>query len=315
MKFYAGVLGVCFVISSIAANKVTKDVHAFLPLFERNSINRKVLDMRFSVICKGNNGYKSYVQHSDVHLVFDAETSKYRRENKYYPDPADTNSYKFSVQVWNEKEYIKWDRVVDGRPGFRVLGHGIYEAPGTAEIRGRPLGDIIIPFDILFLFDVFPRTFAQTVPEQNPTLGRVMGSTITIETERNTFVFSKKTGALEKIDYLDKGKINSTVKLSSHVERSGVWLPLRFIFIEGKEDITEVSVDPKTLRLLDKVEDDSIFSETLPAGCYVNDYIKKTNYTITTLDNPPQDVEALQKVLDKMLDQAEEQKVTVEQKK
>jgi hypothetical protein len=309
MKSYTVVLGVCLVTSCVSAKDETQDVYAFLPLFERNSIARKVLDMSYSVNCEGKRLDESYSFQSDVHLVFDAETGKYRREGRYYPDPADTNSYEFSMQIWNEKEHIRWDRVVDGRPGFRALGAGIYEAPGRATIRGRPLGDTVVPLDIVFFFDGFPRTFAETVPKQNPKLVSMAGGTITIETQYNTFVFSKKTGALEKVEYLDQGEANVVVKLSHHVERSGVWIPLRIVFMFGKENsghITEISVAPQTLRLLDKVEDDSIFSETLPPRCYVNDDIRKNAYRVTTLDtNPPQDAEAIQKMLDKMLEQTE----------
>lgn len=315
MKSHMVVVGVCFAISSVSAKDEVLDAHAFLPLFERNTIARKVLDMSYSVNSKGKHLSNSFSFQSDVHLVFDAETGKYRRERKYYPDPADTNSYTFSVQIWNENEYIEWDRVVNSRLGFRALGAGIYEESGRAMIRARPLGDIVIPLDIMFLFGIFPRTFAQTVPEQNPKLRNMTGDVITIETQHNKFVFSRKNSALEKIEFYDKGEVELVFNLFNHIECSGVWIPLRIVMIIGKrdsEDITEIFVDPKTLRLLDKVEDDSIFNETLPSGCYVNDDIKKTAYTLTMLDNPPQDVEALQKMLEKMLEQAEEQKATVE---
>lgn len=312
------VLGSCLVTSSVSAQAETLDVHAYLPLFDRNSIARKVLDMRYSAICKGKRLNKSYAVHSDGHLVFDAATGMYRSERRYYSDPADTNSYKLTVEVWNGKEHIEWKRDVDGRPGFRALGAGIYEAPGTAMIRSRPLGDTVVPSTITFFFAVFPRTWAETVPDQNPKLGRVTEGTITIETEGNTFLFSKKTGALEKIDARDKGGVYYTVRLSNHVESSGVWIPLRIIEIIGKEEdgnVSEISVERQTLRVLDKAGDDAVFRETLPVGCYVGDEIKKTGYWITTLDNPPPDVEALKKTLDKMLEQAEEQKAAVEKKK
>ena len=66
--------------------------------------------------------------------------------------------------------------------------------------------------------------------------------------------------------------------------------------------------------MLDAV-DVSIFSDVLPAGCVVNDDIEKRVYTISTVDTLPNDVEAVKQVLEKMLEQAEEQKAAVEQQK
>jgi outer membrane murein-binding lipoprotein Lpp len=52
----------------------------------------------------------------------------------------------------------------------------------------------------------------------------------------------------------------------------------------------------------------------MPAGCVVSDRIRKKNYITTTVDTLPNDVEAVKQALEKMLEQAEEQKTAVEQK-
>jgi predicted ATP-grasp superfamily ATP-dependent carboligase len=46
----------------------------------------------------------------------------------------------------------------------------------------------------------------------------------------------------------------------------------------------------------------------------VDDDIGKRSYTVTTIDALPNDVEAVRKALEKMLEQAQEQKAAVEQK-
>lgn len=112
--------------------------------------------------------------------------------------------------------------------------------------------------------------------------------------------------------------IYETLNLSDHVERSGILVPLRIVRAyydnSGKMDACyEYSVDPQTLRILDTV-DDSVYSVALPTGCHVDDDIRKRSYTVTAVDTLPNDVEAVQKVLEEMLEQAEEQKAAVEQK-
>lgn len=314
MKCCIRVLSFCLAMRVLAQNQ-QPDIHALLPLFERNTIAKKVLDMQYSIINKGDHLNGSDSIPINVHLVFDANTGKYYRESRCYSEPANTNIFDLSVSVWNEKEYVKWDRSVSEKLGFRILGPGVYEEPGRATLRARPLGEIV-PMAIMFFFDKFPRTFAESVPENNPKLGSIDGDKIIIETQHHTFVFSKKTGALEKIKYFDNGKVNATIMLSNHVELTGVLIPLKIVFVFGDEKLghgAEININPQTVRLFDEVEDDSIFNVSLPSGCFVSDQIGKRAYMVTTLEDPPQDVKALEQMLEQMLEQAEEQKATVEQ--
>ena len=64
-----------------------------------------------------------------------------------------------------------------------------------------------------------------------------------------------------------------------------------------------MSVDPQTLRLLDKAEDPSIFSEPLPAGCVVTDEIRKKRYRVTAEGALPDDAEAIQAELPEQADE------------
>ena len=304
MKWCAIAVGVLLLMSPVRAEGEALDVQAFLPLFEKNSLARKTLDMRYSRDSTLNYSGKILSGKEDVHLVFDAGTGKYRKEEKRYDDPADASVYHFTVKMWDGKELVSWERFVDKKPGFRALESGVFEQPGSAEISSQPDDEIPTGItDILFFFDDFPCTFAETVPKQNPKLGSVSGDTVTIETKGNKFVFSKKTGTLERIDHYSDPKtktVYKTYELSGHVECSGVWIPLRIVetyFVRGERlGISEISVDPKTLRLLDKVEDKSIFKAALPVGCVVHDGIRKKSYTVKTVGM--EFVEAWERVLE-----------------
>ena len=321
------VMGACLAIVSVdpfispaIAEEEELEIQAFLPLFEKNSLGRKVLEVSYSlnsvVYFSGGEGGST----NDICLVFDAETGKYREERKYYNNPNDTNSYRLFVDMWDGEESVSWERTVSTNQGRRALGAGLYEHPGTAVIKPSHK----VPAFASFYYDSSRRPFSEIVPRQNPRLGNFAGDKVIIETEKNRFEFSKKTGALERHDsyFLDKnGKRKGegaydTYEFSSHVERSGVWLPLRVVATMRQPDGTvaaksEISLDPKTLRLLDKVES-SRFTETLPAGCGVTDKNRNQRYIVRTADTLPNDVEAVTKALEKMLEQAQEQ---VEEKK
>lgn len=320
-------MGACLAIVSAApfispamAGEETPDIQAFLPLLERNSLGRKVLEVSYSQKCTSYLAGTAGDSTDDVSLVFDAGTGKYREEMKCYNNPNDTNSYDLFVNMWDGEEHVSWIRRVSTNQGYRALGAGIYENPGTAVIKSSHG----VPGFALPNYDESRRPFSEIVPEKNPRLGGLSEDKVIIETEENRFEFSKKTGALERLEFYfldDNGKrrrgvADTTYAFSNHVERSGVWLPLR-VFVTRVQPYgavvfkTEVSVDPKTLRLLDKVEP-SRFRETLPVGCDVTDKNRKTSYTVTTADTLPTDVDALKKVLDKMLEQAQEQKAEAE---
>ena len=301
MRLYVITLGVFF-LSFAAEGDEALGIQAFLPLFERNTIAGKTLDVRYSRDSTLNYSGKILSGKEDVHLVFDAGTGKYRKEEKRYDDPADASVYHFTVEMWDGKELVSWERFAGKKPGFRALESGVFEQPGIAEISSQPDDEIPTAITgILFFFDAFPYTFAETVPKQNPKLGSVSGDTVTIETKGNKFVFSQKTGTLERIDYYSAPKtVYKTYELSGHVECSGVWIPLRIVetyFVRGERlGISEISVDPKTLRLLDKVEDKSIFKAALPVGCVVHDGIRKKSYTVKTVGM--EFVEAWERVLE-----------------
>ena len=321
------VMGACLAIVSVApfispamAGEETLDIQAFLPLFERNSLGRKVLEVSYSYKCTSYDAWTKGDRTGDIRLVFDAGTGKYREEAKCYNNPNDANSYDLFVDMWDGEESVSWERRVSTKQGYRALGAGLYENPGTAVIKSfHGVPGFALPY-----YDESRRPFSEIVPEQNPRLGGLSEDKVIIETDKNRFEFSKKTGALERLDFyfLDDNKkrrgrlSHSMYAFSNHVERSGFWLPLR-VFLTGVQPDgtvvfkTEVSVDPKTLRLLDKVEP-SRFRETLPVGCDVTDKNRKTSYTVTTADTLPTDVDALKKVLDKMLEQAQEQKAEAE---
>jgi len=332
IRLCAIILGISFALPCVWAKGETLDVQAFLPLFERNSLGRKVLDVRYSESAEADDGGKMRFVKVDVHLVFDAETGKYREEVTYYrPPPNDADASSFIVKMWDGKEFVEWERLTFNEPGFRALGAGLYEHPGEAVISSQP----ITPSFVTFCYDtsyanVYLRPFAKTVPEQNPQASILDRDTITIEAvpfakALNRFEFSKDTGVLRKFVRYYPNKNNEmiardTQEFSGHVECSGFWIPLRMVATERQPNDgslshkSVISVDPKTLRLLDTVEDVSIFSKALPAGCAVIDEVRKIEYTVTTANTLPNDVDALKKVLDKMLEQAQGQKEALEQK-
>jgi len=315
-------IGALFVLSSVSAKDEALDVQAFLPLFERNSIGRKTLDISYSVNFSRNSDSNIVIKKADVYLVFDAETEKYRAETKLYADQNRVDVYSLMVNIWDGNEEIVWDREVSKKPGYRVSQLGIYEAPGTAVVANRSWRKH--EFYISFNYDVGFRLFEKSVREQNPKLGSIAEETITVETKLNTFTFSRKTGVLEKVEYyspVTRMAAWRTYECSNHVEVSGVWMPLQVVVTDQAPDgsvvysKTEMVVNPQALRLLDKVEDSSIFNIDFPTGCSINDLIRKKVYTVTTLDTSlPTDVDALKKTLDKMLEQAQEQKEEAEKK-
>lgn len=320
MQSYITTFGIFLFISLAIAEDGKMDVPVYLPLLERNSIARKVLDVTYSVKYEDTMNGKVYTGRQDVHLVFDIETGKHREETKFYDNPSDVDKYELDIKIWNGEEYVSWRRLVSREPGFRSLGHGVYEHSGSASIKGRPF--VGIPQIALIFCNYSARPFEKVILNQEPKLASLDGNSITIDTLGYKFEFSKKNSALERLTFYtwneDDNRVPSrTYDLSNHVERARVWIPLQITEKEyddqGNLDAkAEYSVDPQTLRLYDKVEDSSIFNEVLPAGCVVNDQIRKKTYMVTTADTLPNDVEALKKALDKMLEQAQEQKAAVE---
>ena len=239
---------------------------------------------------------------------------------KYYTSLDDTDNYQLVVDMWDGEAYVSWVRPVSKELGFRALGQGAYEYPGSARIKDQPF--FRTPSFVSLYYDASGCLYSKKILSQNPKLRSLAGDTITIETVLNKFEISKKTGILKKIDFYNPNQDNKmiiwkTYELSDHVECSGVWMPLRVVITERGLDERvvykgEISVDPQTLRLLDTIEDASIFNEMMPAGCLVDDQIRKKIYIVTTADTLPNDVEALRKALERMAEQVLEQKEEAE---
>lgn len=317
MHFFLCVVCVTFCsIYPAIADTQAREVYDFMPLLERNSILNKVIDVRYSVAYG--------VRKENVHLVFEADTGKYREEVEDYAASLDKDFYLFSENIWNGEKYISWKRLRRQHNDAQALEKDLHEYSGRAHIGDRSFTRT--PLFVSHYYDRSFRPFAKSVCEQQPQLRSLSGNTVVIETLKNRFEFAKSTCALMKIEYLYTRTNNTTVawktyELSNHVDCSGIWVPIRITLVErniidGKERCRgDITVDPKTLRLIDAV-DDSCFSVSLPTGCVVQDDVLKKNYVVTTLAaNPPQDVEAMKKTLEKMLEQAEEQKAAVEKKK
>jgi len=303
MRLCVMTLGIFFILANVLAENEVLDVQAFLPLFEKNSIAQKILDVRYSENFEGIFDGKAVSTKEDKHLVFDAKTRKWREEVKYYTHPTDIGVHTFSVYMWDGREFVSWRRFARKEIGSRILSQGVYENQGSVEISSQPVGVEGSPFvSVLCL----PAT--EVALGLNLKLRNITKDTITMETELDEedeflqFEFSKKTGALLKINFYDGPKtIYKTYELSGHVECSGIWIPLRIV--ETKPETggnycykKEYTIDPQTLRLLDEVKDPSIFNEALPAGCHVTDLIRKKEYIVTTADTLPNDVEAKEDV-------------------
>ena len=317
MRLFVVVLcGCCLMRFQVAADDGNLDVHAYLPLLESNSIARKVLDVTYSCSYEEtSNGKVVDCGKNDVHLVFDSDTGNYREETKSYNNPNDDDKYKFTVAMWNGKEYVEWDRFLSKKQGILAL----WQQGGSAVVNGHPYRRI--PLFVEFLYDAKSIPLGKSILRQYPKLGNLSVNTITIETVLYKFEISKKTGALERVisynwDEDDEPFAGTTYDLSHHVERSGIWIPLRItrtVCYQKDKIKMEMTADPETLRLLDKVENPSIFSEQMPPGCVVTDDVRKKSYIVKTVDTLPNDVDAIQKMLEKMLEQADEQKAAIEE--
>lgn len=323
VRTLATILVVSLYLFPVSAEDKTPDIQAYLPLFEKNSLGRKILDVRYSLKHEQHRSGATSSGKQEVRLVFDAETGKYREEIKEYDNTNDTNVYSLAVNIWDGNKFVERKRHVSTTPGSRFLGGNVYESPGAASILSQPCQPLFLSF--YYLGGDLP--LAKVISEKNVRFISTDGDVISIETKVSKFLFSKKTGALEKIVSSSaewpkndsERKIWQTLELSNHVDCSGFLVPTRILRIlyarNGKiEDKYEYVVDPQMLRLLDAV-DVSIFNEALPVGCVVNDDIEKRVYTVSTVDKLPNDVEAVKQALEKMLKQADEQKAAVEQKK
>ena len=295
MKRCAVVAGVLLMLSPVMAEGEA-DIQTVLPLFEKHSLERKILIVNYSATYELNLPDLD-ITHSgkyDVSLVFDSETGRYREEKKYYNGQDDAELSNIQVDMWNGEESVSWSRSVSANRGYRILGQGVYEHPGKAVIKSQSFW-VPTPFASFYWDTAAGSPIAKVLPEQNPKL-RVIGDTITIETKRKKFELSKRTGVLERLDGYSLGEdgermtevAGGSYEFSDYVERSGVWIPLQIVVTHrdtesGAWTKANFSVDPETLRLLDKVEDESIFNAVLPTGCYVEDEIRNRTYRAKTV--------------------------------
>jgi hypothetical protein len=215
--------------------------------------------------------------------------------------------------MWDGKEYVSWKRFARRKPGHRAAEPVGFLGAGLAEISSQPTETIPPSRErISVFFEEFPQSFAETVPGQNPKLKKIVGDTIHIETGGHKFEFSKKISALKRIDFIEGKEVYKTYKLSDHVESSGIWIPLRIVLFDygntTRGESTTISVDPKTLRLRDSLEDTSIFNEALPAGCGVNDKIRQRVYVVPTADEVLEKWDMWMQVFKKSLKQVQEHK-------
>jgi len=319
-------LGASVAASGVSAKDETPDVQAFLPLLKRNSIVGKVLDVTYSLNYEEEVDGSVSSRKQDTRLVFDAPTGRCRKETKHYLSPAEAKEYDYdyelAVDMWDGKEHASWSRLISQKPGFRMLKQGVYEHPGSVVVTDRN-SFATPPSFVMFCLDESLRPFAETVPKQSPKLA-LAGNTVTVETEGNRFEFSRKTAALERLssygrDEDGKRIVIRTLDLSDHVERSGVWIPLKIVdkvWLNNQVIMkAEQTADPKKLRLLDKVDAPSTFNETFPAGCFVKDDIRNKSYRVATPAPLPSGAEALKQTFEKMLGPAQEQKKTTEQER
>jgi hypothetical protein len=299
----------------------------FAPLLLINSIDKKVLDVCYTFNYESfSNNKKINTGRRVIHLVFDSNSGKFREETKWYDNPNDTNTYLFAVEVWNGKEALSWHRPVAQLAGFRALGEGRFETPGSATISA--ISTPQVPYFLSMYYEEPLRPIATMALLQHTKCVENTETKIVLETIQYRFEFSKKNGALEKlvssapVPGRDPEKLMKmvTYEFFRHVNVSGILMPLEVKIVRWDFDGNlmskgEFHVDQKKLRLYDKI-DDNTFQFELNTGCLVNDQIRKREYRVTTLAaNPPQDVEAMKKTLEKMLEQAEEQKAAVEKKK
>ena len=147
MRLRMMAVGVLAGLSGVSAGAETPDVNAYLPLFERNSLGRKVLDVSYSVNCEANSsGNEVNFGKWDVRLVFDDGSKKFREEAKYYNSPNDADAYTFVINLWDGKEAVEWHRLVT--PRLRALGGGAFtNTPGLPGLDPSLLNKISpIPF-------------------------------------------------------------------------------------------------------------------------------------------------------------------------
>lgn len=187
------------VFAAIAEEKAL-DIQTFLPLIEKNSLGRKILDVRYSFKPREKlNTSKIFVAYpQDVHLVYDAESGKFRQKTKEYR-PNKVNRYYLTVDIWDGNRFLSWRRSVFSEPESSLLGGVVRETSGGASIISKPPRPLPLFVEIYYL--PCARPFSEALSEENSLKASMAGETITIETEDIKFSFSRSTGAINEIIY------------------------------------------------------------------------------------------------------------------
>ena len=184
MRSFATILVVSLYVFPVSAEDKTPDIQAYLPLFERNSLGQKILDVRYSVKIREDTD-KTFSDKQDAHLVYDVETGKYRMELKRYNRPNETNRYLRTVSIWDGNKSMTRMSHVSPEPESPFLGGRMCESPGIAFIKSRPL---FRPFFLDYCL-TGNRPWAKVISKGNPRLTSIAGDAITIETEFSKFLF------------------------------------------------------------------------------------------------------------------------------
>lgn len=132
------VCGLFFGFQGLADNK-TIDTPFLVSLLERNSIERKILDVRYSLNVTIKEKGETKLIKQQTHLVFNSNNRMFRQETKHYGS-ADRD-HTLYVTMWDGKEELTWARVA-------TLETGVYEDAGNATIKPK----IHRTFRILFHF-------------------------------------------------------------------------------------------------------------------------------------------------------------------
>ena len=186
MRPFAAILFVSLYVYPVSAEDKTPDIQTYLPLFERNSLGRKILDVRYSFKARRGPDKKFSVK-EETHLVYDDETGKYRIEKKEYDRPNETNHYSLVVKIWDGNKSLNWTRNVYPKLGNPFLGRSMRETPGVASIGGNPDR----PFFLYIYYLTNDQPLTKVVSENNSRLTSIAGDAITIETKISKFLFSR----------------------------------------------------------------------------------------------------------------------------
>ena len=230
-------------------------LQACLPLFRRNSIAGKVLDVAYSANAEIYRDGNVSSNRLDAHLLFDTRTGRYRAETKrdaIINIPPEIQEQlgtlildkDVAIDTWDGKEHVEW------HPNCHSLERGGMEyRSGSARVS-----DESVTFSLSFMRYFGERTSddeegrcfcpwdTYISSAKDPTIGHVDGDTVAVETTYYKFEFSKKTGVFKRCTHyhfvwdeeakqarMGEKYVSEIHDFSNHVERNGVWLPLTVV--------------------------------------------------------------------------------------